>query len=83
MAKPPIEGDGALRVAGATAEVAYVLQPPASNGRGGKGSVCGEADHMRAAFREGRVMLRLDDGRQLPILVTAHTEGGATAYFEY
>jgi hypothetical protein len=84
MAKPPIEGAGALRVTGQSEAVAYVLHPPSASGRGaGKGSVTGEAEHMRAAFRAGRVMLSLDDGRQLPIQVTAHTEGGATAYFEY
>jgi hypothetical protein len=83
MAKPLIEGAGALRILGADAAVAYVIKPPGSNGRGGKGSLSGEPEQMRAAFREGRVILSLDDGRKMPIHVTAHTEGGQTAYFEY
>jgi hypothetical protein len=83
LPKPPIEGAGALRIVRAVEPVDYVLHPPSSSGRGGKGQVSGGVDHMRAAFREGRVILSLDDGREIPIHVTAHSEGAGTAYFEY
>ena len=48
----------------------------------GKGALTGESDYLRDAFREGRAELILDDGRQVPIFVVAHTDGGDTAYFE-
>jgi hypothetical protein len=48
----------------------------------GKGSIVGESDYLRAAFREGVAQLTLDDGRKVPIFVVAHTDGGDTAYFE-
>lgn len=50
--------------------------------RNGKGSVTGDADVLRQAFRSGECRLTLDDGEALNIAVVAHTEGGDIAYFE-
>ncbi|WP_269713277.1 hypothetical protein [Caulobacter sp. NIBR2454] len=48
----------------------------------GKGSMTGDIEQLRAAFREGAAELALEDGRVLPIMVVAHSEGADTAYFE-
>jgi hypothetical protein len=83
MPKPATtSGVGSLSVQRVPAQVQYSLTPGASTGKTSHGSVTGDCEHLRAAFRRGDAMLALDDGRILPIRVIAHTEGGDTAYFE-
>lgn len=50
--------------------------------RAAKGDLTGEPDALRAAFRQVRARLALDDGQSLDIAIIAHTEGSGTAYFE-
>ncbi|WP_343699652.1 hypothetical protein [Caulobacter sp.] len=50
--------------------------------RSAKGGLTGDPEAMRAAFREGRASLALDDGKTLDIAIVAHAEGSDTAYFE-
>lgn len=82
--KPPRTGTGALTIARDVQPVEFSIHlVNAVNGRrGGKGSVTGDPDAMRAAFRAGRVHLTLDDGAKLDVAVVAHAEGSPTAYFQ-
>lgn len=82
--KPPHTGQGALIIARQSHPVAFSLHYLDSNRglRGAKGGVTGEPDAMRAAFRQGRVHLTLDNGKAFDVSIVAHAEGSATAYFE-
>jgi len=77
-------GRGALTVA--RQEQAVLFSLVITNGiagrKAGKGSLTGEPDMLRQAFRAGDCRLTLDDGKALNIAVVAHTEGGGVAYFE-
>ena len=80
----PRTGQGALTIARQSQEIAFSLlvsSGPAGR-RSGKGSLTGEPEAMRRAFRAGDARLTLDDGTQHQIAIVAHTEGDATAYFE-
>ena len=82
--KPPHTGHGELTVARQIYPVAFSLQY-FDGGRGqraAKGCVTGAPEAMRQAFRQGRVQLRLDDGKAFDISIVAHAEGSPTAYFE-
>ncbi|WP_343699196.1 hypothetical protein [Caulobacter sp.] len=83
-AKPPQTGQGAITVARQVHPVAFSLHYLDSNRglRAAKGGVTGEPDTMREAFRQGRVVLTLDNGKALDVSIVAHAEGSATAYFE-
>ena len=84
LQKLPRTGNGALTVARQDSAVAFSLllvSGPAGR-KTGKGSVTGEPDILRQAFRAGECRLTLDDGETLNIAVVAHTEGGEVAYFE-
>lgn len=87
LAKPqklPRTGAGVLTVARQDSAVAFSLllaSGPAGR-KSGKGSVTGEPEILRQAFRAGECRLTLDDGEALSIAVVAHTEGGEVAYFE-
>ena len=82
--KVPRTGNGALTVAREQEAVIFsllVTNGPAGR-KAGKGSLTGEPDMLRQAFRAGDCRLTLDDGKALNIAVVAHTEGGGVAYFE-
>ena len=84
LQKLPRTGNGALTVARQDSAVAFsllVANGPAGR-KSGKGSLTGEPDVLRRAFRAGECRLTLDDGEALNIDVVAHTEGGEVAYFE-
>ena len=84
LQKLPRTGNGVLMVARQDSPVAFSLlltSGPAGR-KGGKGSVTGDPDILRQAFRAGECRLTLDDGEALNIAVVAHTEGGEVAYFE-
>ena len=78
---PPESLDGLLLFGQTIANVVYAITGD-DKLRSGKGSLVADPEELRAAFRAGRVTLRLRDGHDLPIIVTAHTSGGDTAYFE-
>jgi hypothetical protein len=82
--KPPRTGTGVLIVARALHPVQFSISlVHAVDGRqGGKGSVTGDPEVMRAAFRKGQVRLALDDGVGLDVALVGHTEGSPTAYFQ-
>ena len=87
MSKPPKParlGAGALTVARQTQPVAFAIRliNEVNGARGGKGSVTGDPETMREAFRAGRARLTLDDGVEMDVTVVAHTEGSDTAYFQ-
>jgi hypothetical protein len=84
LSKPPRVGDGVLLLAREPRSVAFAVHLINEvNGRqGGKGSVTGDPELMRQAFRAGRARLTLDDGVDLDVMVVAHTEGSDTAYFQ-
>lgn len=77
-------GVGALTVARQQQAVTFslVITTGIAGRRGGKGSLTGEPDVLRQAFRAGDCRLTLDDGAVLDIAVIAHTDGGDVAYFE-
>ncbi|MET3665035.1 hypothetical protein [Caulobacter sp. 1776] len=82
--KIPRTGNGALTVAREQEAVLFsllVTNGPAGR-KAGKGSLTGEPEVLRQAFRAGDCRLTLDDGVALNIAVVAHTDGGDTAYFE-
>lgn len=74
-------GEGTLTFAGANESVVYDFQsdPKLTTG---KGCIIGRAEELRAAFKSGYARLKLESGRDLPVTVVAHTEGGDRAYFE-
>ncbi|PLR24276.1 hypothetical protein SGCZBJ_13425 [Caulobacter zeae] len=80
----PRTGQGALTIARESQAIAFSLQVSAAPGgrRIGKGSLTGEPEAMRQAFRAGDARLTLDDGTEHLIAIVAHTEGDGTAYFE-
>lgn len=82
--KAPRTGTGALKITRGEEAVAFsILLTGGLGGRKtGKGSLTGEPEFMREAFRAGECRLTLDDGVALNIAVVAHTDGGDTAYFE-
>jgi hypothetical protein len=84
LSKPPRVGDGVLILAREPQAVAFAvhLVNEINGRRGGKGSVTGDPELMRQAFRAGRARLTLDDGVDLDVMVVAHTEGSDTAYFQ-
>jgi hypothetical protein len=84
LQKVPRTGSGALMVARQESAVAFSLLLTAgpAGRKSGKGSVTGEPEMLRQAFRAGECRLTLDDGEALSIAVVAHTEGGEVAYFE-
>lgn len=73
--------DGVLMYAGVTEKVGYEIQSDEKM-KFGKGQLIGAPELMRDAFRQGRLTLKLAEGSDLRILMVAHTEGGAQAYFE-
>lgn len=77
----PEPQDGMLKFRDYAAATVYTLQSDAKR-RVGKGSVTADPDSLRAAFRDGHATLQLCDGRDVRILVVAHSEGGSTAWFE-
>lgn len=87
MSKPPKParvGAGALTIARESQPVGFSVHliNELNGARGGKGSVTGDPEAMRQAFRAGRAKLTLDDGVDLDVMVVAHTEGSDTAYFQ-
>ena len=87
MSKPPKParlGDGVLILAREHQPVAFAVHliNEVNGRRGGKGSVTGDPETMRQAFRAGRARLTLDDGVDLDVMVVAHSEGSDTAYFQ-
>ena len=82
-AKPERIGAGVLLVVRERQNIAFRIKFKNSlDGRGGgEGSVTGDPDAMRQAFREGRTRLTLDDGGDLDVEVIAHSDGSPTAYF--
>jgi len=87
MSKPkkePRTGSGALKIARAEEAVVFSLLMTAglAGRKTGKGSLTGEPEFMKQAFRAGDCRLTLDDGVALNIAVVAYTDGGDTAYFE-
>ena len=84
LQKAPRTGSGTLTVAREQVAVDFsllMINAPAGR-KTGKGSLTGEPDLLRQAFRAGECRLTLDDGEALNIAVVAHTEGGSVAYFE-
>jgi hypothetical protein len=77
----PRVGEGELRFSGQTGPADYVIHSDAKL-RSGAGALIGDTDWLRSAFHAGQAKLKLDDGRDLDIVVIAHTEGGDRAYFE-
>jgi hypothetical protein len=77
----PVVGEGVLSFSGSATPTDYVLH---SNDKmkSGTGAIIGEPDRLRSAFRAGQVKLQLDDGKDLQVIVIAHSEGGDRAYFE-
>lgn len=84
LQKVPRAGNGALTVARQDCAVVFSLLVASAPGgrKSGKGSLTGDPDSLRRAFRAGECRLTLDDGESLNIAVVAHTEGGQVAYFE-
>lgn len=82
--KPPRTGTGALAISRELQPVQFSVSfVHAMDGRkGGKGSVTGDPEMMRAAFRQGHAHLTLDDGVTLLVALVGHTEGSPTGYFE-
>jgi hypothetical protein len=74
-------GEGTLSFSGYRESVVYDFQsdPKLTTG---KGSIIGGAEELRAAFKSGYARLKLESGKDLPVTVVAHTEGGDRAYFE-
>lgn len=80
----PRTGTGALTISRQRQEIAFSLLlsgGPVAR-RTGKGSLTGEPEAMREAFRAGGGRLTLDDGVEFDIAIIAHTEGDGTVYFE-
>ncbi|UAL09389.1 hypothetical protein [Caulobacter segnis] len=77
-------GVGALTIGREERAVTFslVITNGVAGRKGGKGSLTGDPDILRQAFRAGDCRLTLDDGAALGIAVIAHTEGGDVAYFE-
>ena len=73
--------EGQLIFPGFAEQVAYDFQCDQKR-RSGKGSITGDAEHMRQAFHRGQMRLKVADGGEMPIVVIAHTEGTQTAFFE-
>ena len=82
--KPARLGAGVLIVSRQSRPVAFAIHliNEVNGARGGKGSVTGDPEDMREAFRAGRARLILDDGVEMDVMVVAHTEGSDTAYFQ-
>lgn len=81
--KPPHTGQGALTLARRTHPVTFEVRYVDSQGRRhAKGGVTGAPETMREAFRTGRAILALDDGKSFVVAIVAHSEGSPTAYFE-
>ena len=86
MAKPIISGDGELSFLGFRGDVGYELTGSPKldrpGGSGGKGWISASVEDARAAFRAGRATLKLEDDRDVKVVITAHSEGSNRAYFE-
>jgi hypothetical protein len=84
--QPQFIGQGLLSYPGFAAEVAFQISGDPADLRHGKAPLRGQLrtspDEARAAFRQGRVWLRLDDVRECRLTMIAHTQGSDTAYFE-
>ncbi|WP_369059834.1 hypothetical protein ABOZ73_00455 [Caulobacter sp. 73W] len=79
--REPFVGDAVLSFRRCKEPVAFSIDGDRNLAQG-KGSLTGDIEQLRAAFREGAAELALEDGRVLPITVVAHSEGAPTAYFE-
>ena len=81
--KPPHTGAGELTIARQVHPVTFSLHYLDNRGlRSAKGGLTGSPEAMREAFRQGRVHLTLDDGKNFEVAIVAHAEGSPTAYFE-
>lgn len=86
MARPPKPartGEGTLTIGREDHPVSFELRIVEAAGRKSmRGSVTGDVEAMRRAFREGYARLVLDDGQVAPVTIVAHSEGADTAFFE-
>jgi len=86
--KPPPQftGQGLLSYPGFTEEVAFQISGDPADLRYGKAPLRGHLratpETARAAFRQGRVWLRLNEARECRLTMIAHSQGSDTAYFE-
>ncbi len=84
--QPQFTGQGVLSYPGFTEEVVFAIRGDPAELRHGKAPLRGQfqasPEAARAAFREGRVWLRLDEHRECRLTMIAHTQGSDTAYFE-
>jgi hypothetical protein len=84
--QPQLTGQGMLSYPGFTGEVAFEIRGDPAELRHGKAPLRGQLraspEQARAAFRQGRVWLRLDESRECRLMMIAHTQGSDTAYFE-
>jgi hypothetical protein len=81
-----MSGEGVLKFTDVTETVAYRItgrpedlrldRPPL------RGVLHAQPQTALAAFRAGRALLTLEDGRDYRLTVVAHTEGGDAAFFE-
>lgn len=77
----PEPQEGVLKFRDYAAATVYTLTSDARR-KMGKGSVTADPERLRDAFRSGDATLQLADGRDLRIMLVAHSEGGSTAWFE-
>jgi hypothetical protein len=84
--QPQTQGSGLLSYPGYAGEVAYQIRGDPGDLRHGKSPLRGELraspEDARAAFRQGRVWLRLVGDRECRLTMIAHTQGSEVAYFE-
>ena len=84
--QPQVLGSGRLSYPGFSAEVAYQIRGNPGDLRHGKSPLRGQIrtspEDARAAFRQGRVWLRLAGDRECRLTMIAHTQGSEVAYFE-
>jgi hypothetical protein len=77
-------GDGRLFIRGLWVAVSYAFKEVRDDRRGSPalvGTITGDAQMIREAFRCTGARLLLDDGTEHSVDVVAHSEGSATAYF--
>ncbi len=77
-----IQGAGALRVAGAVEPVTYTMTNASASAQGGRGSLAGPPELIRAARLAQEVELTLGNGVIMRIKVTRRNAAGR-GYFKY
>ena len=77
-----IQGAGALRVAGAVEPVTYIMTNASASAQGGRGSLAGSPELLRAARLAQDVELTLGNGVIMRIKITRR-RGPGRGYFKY